>query len=279
MGGCCTNSSRLTDSDAENIYREVLVTFPKLSYFKLIRSLENCKISNQDENKPMYSEIYYNKLRQTLTIKSNYHMIHFCLIPSWKEIWNFSYKESLKSNLVIWSFIFNEDKIDMKYQIIEELALSMSSIFNLNYFKDFMRKLIYISIINLNNMYLDCIKSLVKQNKAIVILGKEINNEIIKETSELLSKMSNRQMFEKFMENVDFNIHKIYIKEANIDYSHTNFDGIFNKEMFASFYNQFKYLFDIDNLRSFYYLYIFKGMSLNYNNGEFKSNSDVSIDY
>jgi hypothetical protein len=259
---CCTNLDKLSDSDAENLYREVLGLFPKLSYIELLDELDKCKIVSNIEDEARFSEVFYNKFRHNFSLKTKFPLIHIDLIPNWQEAWKIIYEEDFLANMLIWSFCFNKDHLEVKYQILDELCIMTDCSLEINFFKDFISRYLNLALIKLNHMYLTSLKKISKESKIITICQKQIDWELVKESEEIYSKISNKLMFNKFIEEMEYGIHKIFIKESDIDFNKSKFDGTFTKEMFLEFYNQFNFIFNIASLRGVYYNFIFKGISI-----------------
>lgn len=260
---CCSYNDKLTDSNAENTYREVLNEFPKIHFYDLLEELDKCKIENNIREEAVFSEHLYNKFKQKLILNSKYKIIHKDLIPDWTDAWELVYHEDLLANLLVWEFCFNNDRIDIKYQIIEEISVIIEKVLEVNFFVDFIGKYLYLNLIKINSMYINSLKRIIKANiHQISIFGNSIDLELLHETEKTFNKLAKKEHFKAFLEEIEFNIHKIYFIDTDIEINHVNnSQKPFTKEMFVDFYSKFNFIFNIISLRNAYYKFVFKDES------------------
>jgi len=255
MGGLCC---QIKDEDraefkSENIFREVLSSFPKQKYYVLVTDIQKIKVYNDDlESDVYFSEILFQKFRNHyLHSKPTESHIMLFLIPDWNNVWDLIYDKNLPLNLIIWGLLFNADGLDMKYTIFEEMAGMIDKRFDLNFFIEIMRKYLYLATITLNKFYLDgLIKLKTRKEK---IYNELITNEIYDEANIINEKISNTTYFDMFFDEIEFTINKIFIKYSEIDLASNKFDSTYTREMFYEFHRECTFIFDPLKLRVIYY--------------------------
>ena len=261
MGCCTTVRKKYTDNQEENIYRDVLDGFPRIRHADFLEDLEKTKLNTELEDEYKFSEILYGKLRLSLVEQCKFNKeITIELAPKWGQAWNLVFKEDFPSNLIIWELLFNADQSDIKFQIIEELSILQAEELDLRFYKNLIKKIITLSIVTLNKMYLNGFSKF--KLDVDTINNVVINIDFLKNTKNIYTKITHQENLQKFISQIEDFIDSIYMKHNNLNEAPENMNGPFTREMFYEFYRNFKFLFKPLELRCLYYDFVFHNVSL-----------------
>jgi hypothetical protein len=261
MGQCCNSSHIYSDNEYENIFRDIINSFPRISYKEIKNHLSKLQVISDEDSH--YSEEKYIQFRKSLLPKSTkYPTIHKEMIPSWELAWQLAYKENLISNLLVWIFSFLRDEELNRYEILLEILAPTESYFDTSAFLEFLWLYLNVNLIHISNLILKYIVTVAKISNKKEFENLKITSELLLEMEQLCTKLSNKLNFKRFKQSLEIEVTRVYMKHSEYDRSNNRLEGAFTKQMFLEFSKEFNFLWNPLLLRIQYYNFIIELVSV-----------------
>lgn len=280
---CCCNDDFYSNDDYENLYRDLLKSFPRLNYNQLKTRIDRLDQQVSISSSSTYNEsVAYRKSSITLlqdeylnlknaiipsnntdnnpkelNEKSKFSYFHKELVPSYNSLLNLIYKNNPKLNFLIWMFGFiNENSKEVHILIIKEVYISLKSNKTMNdenemtisrdFLINFFLNHIKVSLLTNNENYIKYISYLVSNEKADLTL--------LTETEGVYSRLFQKTcLLNQFLMEIKHRFIKIFNNNENLNsnlYLSENFLDYIHEEM--------PFLYDNAKLRVYFYNFIYE---------------------
>lgn len=259
MGQCCNTRNLYCDDENENIYREIIASFPKYSYSEYKPLLADLFVSEGDTSE-LSEEKYQIFRKKVVANKHKYTLFHKEMVPSWQLAWQLAYKENFHANVLIWVFGFLKENEQFRYEILLEILGSTESYFDTANFIEFLEYYLTLQLITINSSIIRALAFQVRNN--LEIDGRKIDNDAIVGMEQTLLKLSNKVVFKRFIQSLESEVSRVYMKFCEYDRVTNKLEGAFTKKMFIELNREFGFLWNPLTLRLQYYNYVFDNHSV-----------------
>lgn len=247
--GCCVKLPYLSDNEYENIFRDILVSMPRIKYDHFRKEFNKIIVDSTDDYINFSEEKYLGFLGNFVDTNSPYSDFHKVISPNWKTAWDIIYKDHFQSNVCLWalSLMVQSDR----YEIVKDIMVSLDYNLDYNNFCELIENYIQVNIKYNSSKILKQIYQLGK-NQPVYLGGKLLDTQAMAEIERIYLKLSDKTLMKSYTDDLKEKLKILFKKHYN-----GKTDGELTKEIFSEFNLEHSYLWDIVDLRVNYYDNVF----------------------
>lgn len=247
MGVCCAMRPYLADDESENFIRDSLyrlkirnIKFSEIHQaYTQTEKIEKKEKENIIEEYHTLEEDKYEILLKIFfysTEKNSYEKVHTYLAPTYYELW-----DKDRPQFTFYAYIYSLLNDKLKHQYFDEIVKFYFDEFNLDLFISFIEHYLDINLIIYTNKVINSFTNL---KEPVQIDNYHIDDDFVKMLKELSQNVFNSHNVHKLTKLVIAKMHIIVKSDRKL---------IITKEHIKELYNEIPWLFNIIELRNYFY--------------------------